>query len=529
MKTFLTIAFTVCILAAKPAFSENNEKKIVVLGSSVAAGWVTSYQEKFDMQNGYAARLARELNQSGWDVVNKSVPGNNTKDAIARFENEVLPEKPAYVLVGLSMSNEGLETENPDSVSASFETGIKKLIELCKINEIQVVLGLCYSNDNYTPLQYEYLKKMNLKMNNWGVPCINLLGALDDGNGHFPEGLTFDPNHPDEIGHEEFFLAFPDVFAALENGKAVPEYLVTDTSIKLGKKEDLELLSYVPSKLMHSFSFGFSLKTKSKGDVAAIISDDGSNSLMIDNDGYLVLNSIKSKKKIADRNWHQIFITHNYLSQKACLFVDGEKEGEFQEQTEVLQFVLGENPKSAAYKNLMIFRGALNSDEINAINNGELFHASLEVYSLLNEQELTNNSKVENLALSLNYAVVEPNDAAGQIAVLRKQIESAGIERENAKKFEYKKAILIDQAIYDQYVGKYEIAPGDYFVIEKSEGKLFFVDRGNKAEIHPESETKFFIRYPADLTVTFELDENKKVSGLIFGMNGREMKAKRYN
>ena len=33
------------------------------------------------------------------------------------------------------------------------------------------------------------IKKMNLLINSWDVPCVNLLGTLDDGHGHFPGGV----------------------------------------------------------------------------------------------------------------------------------------------------------------------------------------------------------------------------------------------------------------------------------------------------------------------------------------------------
>ena len=154
-QTIITFLLIFCV--STHVISQENESpgnnKIVVLGSSVAAGWVTSYQEKYDMHNGYAYRLARLLEPRGWEVVNISIPGFDTKSTIQRFADDVLPLEPGYVIIGLSMSNEGLETGDPDSVSLSYETGIRKLIGLCRENNIRPVVGLCYSNDNYTEEQ----------------------------------------------------------------------------------------------------------------------------------------------------------------------------------------------------------------------------------------------------------------------------------------------------------------------------------------------------------------------------------------
>jgi len=69
--------------------------------------------------------------------------------------------------------------------------------------------------------------------------------------------------------------------------------------------------------------------------------------------------------------------------------------------------------------------------------------------------------------------------------------------------------------------------PGDLFLVEQKDNKLFFTDRGNSAELLAEAVDKFFIRYPADLTVTFSRDEAGKIIKLIFSMNGRSMEAKK--
>ncbi len=249
----LTLCIVLLFLSPFIQAQENQEtenKKIVVLGSSVSAGWVTSYEEQYDFKNGYAYRLERYLKDKGYDVINKGIPGDNTKDALARFDEDVLPEKPDYVFVGLSMSNEGLETEDPDSVYLSFQTGIKNIIAKCELHDIYPVLGLCYANDNFTEEQYEYLKRMNIEMNSYGYPCINFLGAFDDGQGHLPGSFKFDPNHPDNRGHEEFFLSFvPDLFQAIDEGIKLPELVNHDSYIHLGKKEKNQQLFYFPSEV----------------------------------------------------------------------------------------------------------------------------------------------------------------------------------------------------------------------------------------------------------------------------------------
>ncbi len=163
-------------------------KTIAVLGSSVASGWVTSYEKLRDLKNGYAYRMERLLAPRGWKVVNVSTPGDDTKKVLQRMKRDLRRAKPGYVLIGLSMSNEGLETEDPDMVIESYTQGIEKIIETCRENNMTPVVGLCYANDNFTATQYAYLKRMNRLINTWDVPSINLLGPLDDGRGRLLTG-----------------------------------------------------------------------------------------------------------------------------------------------------------------------------------------------------------------------------------------------------------------------------------------------------------------------------------------------------
>jgi len=524
------------LLVSSVVFSQasagKDTKIIVILGSSVAAGWVTSYKEKYDMQNGYAARLSRFLEPKGWEVINISIPGYNTKETINRFEKDVLPLKPDYVFIGLSLGNEGLETENPDSVLTGYTNGIQALISLCRQNNFSPVIGLCYSNNGYTTDQYGYLKRMNMLINSWNVPCVNLLGVLDDGNGHFPERFIFDPGHPDDRGHEEFFYAFvPDLFDALEKGKTLSVAAENTKSITLGEFSEFHKISYIPAEVMHSFSFGFSYSTSGQGLLAEIRLPGADLKIMLNNTGSLVYQSqgksIVSNQKPEKKQFHKVMLTHGYLTQKTVLYLDDKKAGEVMEQLEPVRFLIGNNTGKVGYKDLYIFRGALNQNEVAALSEGKKIQASLEVFSTLADPSLSPGMKLNNLAISLGSAQLDSKDDDQLSSILKKKIDQAEIVRKNELKVEHKKAIALDPKIYDLYIGQYEVAPDDFFVIEKKNDQLYFVDRGNSAELLPETINKFFINYPADLTVLFELDGEGNVSGLVFSLNGKEMEAKK--
>jgi CubicO group peptidase (beta-lactamase class C family) len=87
--------------------------------------------------------------------------------------------------------------------------------------------------------------------------------------------------------------------------------------------------------------------------------------------------------------------------------------------------------------------------------------------------------------------------------------------------------ISLDPAIYDQYVGEYELAPNFLVLITKEGDKLMGQATGQpKVELFPESETKFFLKV-VDAQVEFVKDAEGKVTGLILFQGGQKLPGKK--
>jgi hypothetical protein len=90
-----------------------------------------------------------------------------------------------------------------------------------------------------------------------------------------------------------------------------------------------------------------------------------------------------------------------------------------------------------------------------------------------------------------------------------------------------RKTVKVDPAIYDAYAGDYSVGPGMSFTISHEDGKLMFTAPGlPKVEAYPESETRFFFIL-VDGQVTFNRDARGAVTGLVFEIMGRTMRANR--
>ena len=143
--------------------------------------------------------------------------------------------------------------------------------------------------------------------------------------------------------------------------------------------------------------------------------------------------------------------------------------------------------------------------------NVEMFPKSSNPYDSLGEVYLAGDQK--ELALANYKKALEFDPANSNAAQVINRLEG--------------KTVKINFAVYDDYVGEYEIAPGFNLTITREGEKLMGQATGQgKLEFEPTSETQFVV--PAIKgSVSFEKDAAGKTNGLILIQNGQTIKAKK--
>ena len=105
--------------------------------------------------------------------------------------------------------------------------------------------------------------------------------------------------------------------------------------------------------------------------------------------------------------------------------------------------------------------------------------------------------------------------------------EQIGIEFicKRVEDIEEKVEVTVDSKIYDEYVGEYELIPGVIITITNEDNHIYAQLTGQDAfEIFPMSESEFFYKV-VDANITFERDDNGKVTNLVLHQNGKDMPA----
>ncbi len=422
-------------------------RRIAVFGSSVANGRGDEFA-----RDGYTGMLRTLMAARGWEVLNQSRGGDNVRSIVPRFTPAGAPDpkvryltavNPSYVVIGLSFGNEGLyeakTTAEKEAVFKAYGEGVQALIDRARQNNIVPIISGVYTRSVYTPEDYSFLRRMNVIQQQWDVPIVNFLGATDDGHGRW--SLGWDDKHPQASGHKEMFYAFvPTLFEALEAGKATPVKPVNSRSFArvAGGRAPL---TYTPDSVVHPFAVSVMVRAQGNGTVAAIagstlvaktetrpnegkpfeattlVADRTFTATLAVQNGRWAYQSaggtVVDSGVAADARWHHIVLSHFTGLGETYLYVDGKLTGKVAERLEPNRFVIGgpgsgpgggaapAGPRQADYKDLFIFRSALNADEVAVLADGKLLQGSLEIYAPLTDAEFASNGSVENRAQSL--------------------------------------------------------------------------------------------------------------------------------
>jgi CubicO group peptidase (beta-lactamase class C family) len=122
--------------------------------------------------------------------------------------------------------------------------------------------------------------------------------------------------------------------------------------------------------------------------------------------------------------------------------------------------------------------------------------------------------------------VVLSNSATGTVDQLGNQLLRLllGLPVEPLK---LKKPVPLDPKALDQYVGKYEMLPGQVFTVTRQGDRLMVQLTGQPGfRVYPESQTEFFYRV-VDARITFVRDADGKVNKLVLHQNGLDLPAYR--
>ncbi|OAV44883.1 GDSL-type esterase/lipase family protein [Lewinella sp. 4G2] len=391
---------------------QRDEVGITVIGSSVARG------QGAPMDMGYAFRLNNLLRDrfdddaspNDYTFENVSIGGQNTVNVLDRFGSDVVDNCGRYVVIGLSLANEGIRNGG-QRIYDQFQDNMTTLINRSRAAGLTPIIVSNYPRGDYDAEDYQFIKDINQWIYTRDVPSVNVLGPVDNGAGRWISNLQDDIGHPNDLGHRAFFKAFvPSMFDALDRGKTPPVY-VPSPGVEVARTE----LDYRVEDDLESWTLSFDYRATEGPTNFTFVPDTDAGplgELNITGEGITVKpsfsNGLTAMIDVQDGQNHTITVTYQTWLTQLRLYVDGELAGEVSEDDFVVQSfsVAGTSGDftDATIKDLLFYRAPLNPEEVLLLHQDTLLNGSLELYSPLNDPASEMNLKFTNLALSTGAA-----------------------------------------------------------------------------------------------------------------------------
>jgi lysophospholipase L1-like esterase len=403
-------------------FNPLDPLKLVFFGSSVPFG------QGATNKRGYTSLYARLLSERAtagrgpaWQTANISIPGNNTVAVLDRWDRDLLPQHAKYVLYALALGNEGIHPKGQPMYD-QFRANMQVLIERARTNGMVPIITNSYTRNDYNATDYAFIKQMNLLIQSWNVPSANLLGAVDDGAGHWAPGYWDDGLHPNDAGHAELMHALvPSLPDALRQGKPLPRRQPTaGVTLSRSKRQPAALIRFEPEDVVHPFTVSISFRTAGTSQLMALADSTSAGALRIEKDGRLSYQSARgghltSANRANDNRWHHLTLTHYRARGETILYLDSTRVGSLRERLLVHRFDLGGRaaPAPVHYRNWLFYRSGMHEGEAQALAADSVLKSSLELYAPLDGRRAHPDS-LANLAQSTNVLARLQDKAVGR-------------------------------------------------------------------------------------------------------------------
>lgn len=377
---------------------------ISIFGSSVANGFSCSGNCSgnaivSDEGGCYQSRL-RVFQRDNYNrhVVNNARNGDTTGGLLSRF-SEMLSVKPTFVVIGLSLANEGILNGNQQGVFDQYATNMQVILNQSYSHNVTPILLSCYPHSSYGPTEYDYITSMNILSQSWGSAQVNVLGAIDDGTGKWADGFWYDGLHPNDAGSTLMYRAFvPTLLEAIQAGKSslIPRVTNKFASLTRFSLSGHSLTFNTPlATPIFPWAVGLwirvPLNSASSGDILTI---SATTALGLKEGKLEYRAAVVSENNVDDGKWHYVVLSHRWANSVTVIYFDGVMLTQVTESISPTEFSLGTSASGATadLREWSIYRSALSQAEVfHMYRSSMVLPASLEVYAPLDPLKISEN------------------------------------------------------------------------------------------------------------------------------------------
>lgn len=393
-----------------------HRERIVFLGSSTTEGTGPSSRDK-----AYFSLLEQKLTGQGYEFYMRGIGSNNTTHAINRFYDDVTPLNPDFLIIQLTIGNEGIYTAtDKQAIYDQFKRNTLKLIRMAQQQGITPIVCNQAPTRSFNETVYRFAKQMNAELEAMGIFCIDWMGNIDDLMGQPIMAGSADNLHYNDLGHTGLANAFPpSLFKRI--GLQRSGYLQSPTGyINTGALVTDAPIDFIPEYPLTSFT-AFSRFRVTEHVVSGILSFGELYRVALLSGG-IIASYIPTRVDIGTvplNTWQTLAVSFNYISKEVKVYLNG-----ILVQTTTLaefgipRMTLAGRPNSglpmrnADYKDALVYRSRLSDDQIKQLHNGIYRQTSLELFAPLHDKEVTAGANLINLAPTTSNLKVNANETA---------------------------------------------------------------------------------------------------------------------
>ncbi|KRA42100.1 hypothetical protein ASD80_10255 [Devosia sp. Root635] len=291
---------------------------------------------------------ALKAEDADWTVINRSIAGTGTANALARFDTDVTPHRPSHVIICNHVKNDSYNT------TTTYNNTLALIAKCQAIGAVPVLRG-GYVADAPTAQQYADMLQLNRDLDALGHHRVDHMSTLDDGTGNFISPGTYDVDglHPNDAGYAAMFAAI-DLGIFLGGQALGPEADVAAGAWRVVDNLGGAIL-VAPHNAQKSYTFSFKLKGVASGGATSrafmALAPSAQQGRVRNPSGVLQFTEGTTNTNLvttgytpsADDTARRLTVTYNRLTNEAALYLDGALigSGSFTTPADVTQFVFG--------------------------------------------------------------------------------------------------------------------------------------------------------------------------------------------
>ncbi|PSL42122.1 lysophospholipase L1-like esterase [Planomicrobium soli] len=399
------------------------KERVVFLGSSSSEGTGPT-----DRTKAWFTLIAERLGPD-YEVIIRGIGGNKTPDVLSRFYRDVAPLQPDFVIIQLTLGNEGIYTASDKiAVYQQFRKNLLKIVRMVQQIGATPILASQGPTRNFNTMYYNHAAQLNSEFERMGIHSIDWLGNLTETNGLWISTLMADSLHYNDRGHQMIRDSFPPSLLAKASFQDAKPIRTRSGHINIAVAATETPMFFIPDYPPLNWTVFLRVKYAQPTQAAGIISFNSTDRLFVTQNvqGRINVNvggittQVDVPETIAWNTWYSIAVTYHAETKEFIVYINGIEILRRTEVNSILSKVTisGRDGSgnltlnNASFKDLAVYRTRLSERQIRTLQEGEYTQTSLDLYAPLNDKIATPGTQLINLASTTSTLVVNTGETS---------------------------------------------------------------------------------------------------------------------